>query len=96
MTFTHIVAFKWQEDGFDDAPIAEALRNLVARFDGVQSYRCGHDAGFSPGAYDFGIVAAFEDRDSFLVYRDHPEHKQIVTEMILPNAESRVFVQLED
>lgn len=96
MAFTHIVMFKWRGGGADPAGIAAALRELVSRFDGVQSYRCGPDAGLSPGAYDFGLVGTFTDREHFAVYRDHPDHQRIVREMILPHAEVRTVVQLED
>ena len=96
MAFTHIVMFKWNRDDVDDAGIADALRTLVARFDGVQSYLCGRDAGLSPDAYDFAIVATFDDRESFIAYRDHPDHQRIVTELIRPNLASRTAAQLED
>jgi hypothetical protein len=96
MTFTHVVMFKWRDQDFDDAALADALRGLVSRFDGVRSYVCGADVGFSPNTYDFAIVGAFDTRESFIAYRDHPDHQQILTDMILPNAESRVAVQLED
>lgn len=96
MTFTHIVTFKWQDAAaFDSAGLAETLRTLVSRFDGLLSYLCGADAGATPNAYDFAIVGTFENRDYFLAYRDDPDHKKILNDMILPFAESRTFVQLE-
>ncbi|MGI9125511.1 MAG: Dabb family protein [Mycobacterium sp.] len=96
MTFTHVVTFKWREDGFDDSGIAGALRTLVAGFDGVRAYRCGHDAGLTPDAYDFAVVGTFDSPESFIAYRDHPEHQRILNDMIRPNLESRTVVQLQD
>ncbi|MGV0993064.1 MAG: Dabb family protein [Mycobacterium sp.] len=96
MAFTHVVTFKWRDDGFDSGGIATALRALAADFDGVQSYRCGADAGFSPGAYDFAVVGTFDDPESFTAYRDHPEHQRILNDMILPNLAVRTVVQLQD
>ena len=93
--FTHIVTFKWRDSGAADAAIAAALSELASRLDGVHSYLCGPDAGFSPNAYDFAVVGSFADRDSFVAYRDHPDHQRILTEMILPNVESRTVVQIE-
>ncbi|MCB1264021.1 MAG: Dabb family protein [Mycobacterium sp.] len=95
MAFTHIVTFKWNDCDVVDAAIADALRTLVSGLDGVRDYLCGSDAGLSPGAYDFAVVGTFEDRDSFIAYRDHPEHQRILGEMIRPNLESRTVVQLE-
>ena len=96
MVFTHVVTFKWRDEGFDSGAIATALRTLVAGFDGVVSYRCGPDTGFTPGASDFAVVATFEDQNSYLAYRDDDEHQRIIKDMILPNLAVRTLVQLED
>ena len=96
MAFIHIVTFKWRDDGVDGAAIADALRGLAARLEGVQSYLCGSDAGHAPGAYDFAVVGTFDDAEHFAAYRDHAEHQRILQELILPNVESRTVVQLKD
>lgn len=96
MAFTHVVTFKWNDGGFDSSEIATALRELVSGFDGLAGYRCGADAGVTPGAHDFAVVATFEDQQSFVAYRDHPEHQRILNEMILPNLAVRNVVQLQD
>ena len=93
--FTHIVTFKWKDRGVASAAIAAALNELASHLDGVSSYLCGPDAGVTPAAYDFAVVGSFEDRESFTAYRDHPDHQRILTEMILPNVESRTVVQIE-
>ena len=95
MAFTHVVIFKWRDDGFVDSGIADALRDLVARFDGIHSYFCGSDVGLTPNAHDFAVVGTFDDRESFIAYRDHPNHQRIVAELISPNLQSRTVVQLE-
>ena len=96
MAFIHIVTFKWREPGADGTAIADALRGLAARLEGVQSYLCGSDAGHAPGAYDFAVVGTFDDAEHFAAYRDHAEHQRILQELILPNVESRTVVQLDD
>ncbi len=96
MSFVHVVTFKWSDEGFSGEPIAEALRNLVAGFEGVQSYLCGCDIGLAPNSYDFTVVGIFDSREHFVAYRDHPEHQRILKEMIIPNLENRTVVQLED
>ena len=95
MAFTHVVTFKWRDGDYDDRGIADALRGLVARVDGVHNYLCGSDIGLTPDAYDFAVVGTFDDRASFIAYRDHPEHQRILAEMIVPNLQSRTVVQLE-
>ncbi len=95
MVFTHVVTFKWRDDAVAVAEIADSLRSLVSRLDGVRSYLCGPDAGLTPAAYDFAVVGAFDDRDCFTAYRDHPEHQRILNDMILPHLDVRTVVQLE-
>lgn len=95
MTFTHIVTFKWSDESYAGQPVADALQTFVATIDGVQSYLCGPDIGLTPSSYDFAVVGTFDDRDSFVAYRDHPEHKRILNEMIIPQLETRTVVQLE-
>jgi hypothetical protein len=96
MPFTHVVTFKWSDDSFDAQPVAEALRAVVATVSGVRKYTCGSDIGFSPGTFDFVVVGEFDDRESFVSYRDHPEHQRIIKEMITPHLDTRTVVQLED
>jgi len=96
MTFIHIVNFKWRDGAtLDGTALADALLTVAGRLDGVRSYVCGPDAGFSPGAYDFAVVGTFDDSEHFTAYRDHPEHQRILNETILPNLESRTVVQLQ-
>ena len=94
--FTHIVTFKWRDSHVDGSAIAAALNDVASRLDGVHRYLCGPDAGFTPAAYDFAVVGSFVDRQSFVAYRDHPDHQRILSEMILPNVQSRTVVQIED
>lgn len=96
MPFTHIVTFKWNDQTFDAEPVADALRAVVGTVAGVRSYTCGSDIGLSPGSYDFAVVGVFDDRETFVTYRDNPEHQRVIREMINPQLESRTVVQLED
>jgi hypothetical protein len=95
VSFVHIVTFKWN-DGFSGEPVAAALRELIPRLAGVQSYRCGADLGLAPGSYDFGVVGVFDSRDHFVAYRDHPDHQRILKELVVPNLADKTTVQLED
>jgi hypothetical protein len=59
------------------------------------SYQIGSDAGINEGNYDFVVVADFADRESYLVYRDHPYHLEIITETIRPIVADRAAVQYD-
>jgi hypothetical protein len=95
MAFTHVVTFQWGDDDVAVAAIADALQRLTAVLGGVRSYLCGPDAGFTTGTYDFAVVGTFDNRESFVAYRDHPEHQRILNTMILPHLQARTVVQLE-
>jgi hypothetical protein len=60
----------------------------------LRSYLLGPDLGVNAGNYDFGVVAAFDDMDGYLAYRDNPEHRAIIDEWIAPIIASRVAVQM--
>jgi heme-degrading monooxygenase HmoA len=97
MTITHVVIFGWTEDTSSEAveEIATTLRGFIAdaELPGLQSWTCGRDAGFAENNADFAVVAVFDDADAYTTYRDHPEHRRIITEQIAPRLASRSVVQ---
>jgi hypothetical protein len=48
-----------------------------------------------PGGYEFAIVADFADRDGYLAYRDHPDHRAVVEQFIAPIVAERAAIQYE-
>lgn len=99
MSFMHVALFVWNE-GVDPTlagtEVADALRRYVAQIDGVESYHCGPDAGFTPGTSDFAVVGRFVSREAFLAYRDDPRHQAVLADLILPRLASRSVVQVEE
>jgi quinol monooxygenase YgiN len=98
VSFTHVVTFQWSSPqlGASSESIAEALRTLVASFEGVERYQCGSDIGLTPTNYDFAVVGTFADRAAFETYRDDPEHQRIIADLIAPILGHKTVVQLED
>lgn len=94
MTFTHIVAFTFNEGSDAAARAEQALTALAATVPEVRDFRCGRDAGVSAGNAEFGIVAVFDNVADYEVYRDHPEHQRILAEILRPNMSARTCVQL--
>ena len=89
--------FEWN-DGVDSADIdaaAAALDALVESVPEVVSYVHGPDLGVSDGNFDYVIVGDFASADDYVVYRDHPEHQRIITEMIKPHVATRAAVQYQ-
>lgn len=88
---------------FDDATpvghvdeIAGKLRELPARLPQLRSYVVGRDLGLAAGNADLAIIAEFEDIDGYLAYRDDPEHRRIIAEMITPHLRARTAAQFRD
>jgi hypothetical protein len=77
----------------------EALRAGLGRLPEVipeiRSFRFGEDAGLNEGNFDFVVTADFDDADGYLAYRDHPDHKQLVAELMGPFVTKRAAVQFE-
>jgi Stress responsive A/B Barrel Domain len=95
--FRHVVMVRFT-DGMTDEQ-KESLRAGLSRLPDlipvIRAYRFGEDAGLNEGNYDFVVTADFDDADGYLAYRDHPDHKKLVTELLAPFAAERAAVQFE-
>ncbi|MEO5839070.1 MAG: Dabb family protein [Acidimicrobiales bacterium] len=93
----HCVMFRWK-DGTSPATIGEvevALAKLPGQISAIAAYTFGRDIAVNDGNYEFAVVADFATLDDYLVYRDHPDHKQVIVELIVPNIADRSAVQFE-
>jgi hypothetical protein len=61
----------------------------------VRSYRFGEDVGINEGNFDFVVTADFDDAAGYLSYRDHPDHRKVVAELLGPFVTKRAAVQFE-
>lgn len=95
--FRHIVVFTWTEEATEEQKltVARRLSTLPGLISQVRAYVAAPDAGVNPTSCDFAVVADFDNVDDYLVYRDHPMHRQIITESITPIVASRAAVQME-
>ena len=55
--------------------------------------RAGPDLGLVEGNFEFAVVADFDDLEGYQVYRDNPEHREIIGKFIQPIAAQRAAVQ---
>jgi hypothetical protein len=92
----HVVMFRWREGvaATQVDELCEALSALPEAVGTIAQYSFGPDLGINDGNADFVVVADFATREDYLVYRDHPEHRRVITEMILPAITERVAVQV--
>jgi Stress responsive A/B Barrel Domain len=93
----HVVLFTWTDGMTDEMEqkFAAELNALAPTFPGVRAYYAGPDAGLLEGNFDFAVVGDFDDADSYLAYRDHPEHLAIINRYSRPNTKTRASVQYE-
>lgn len=98
MAVTHVVTFSWVE-GTSTATVEGILANLQEWIDrkegleGLVAWQAGPDLGVNDGNADFAVSATFTDQESYLRYRDHPEHRRIIAEQIAPLIATRSAVQ---
>ena len=93
--FRHVVMFRWAEH-VDDAHVervAAGLRELPAAIPEIRGYHHGPDAGLADTNYDYVVVGDFDDRNGYLVYRDHPVHRRLIDDLIAGNVAERAAVQ---
>jgi Stress responsive A/B Barrel Domain len=93
--FRHVVMFRW-EDTVDDehvAAVVAGLATLPGLIPEIADYRFGVDAGVNEGNYDFVVVADFGSVDDYLVYRDHPDHRALIADLVTGHVATRAAVQ---
>ncbi|WP_103939167.1 Dabb family protein [Thermomonospora echinospora] len=95
--FRHVALFRWVEGTTvsQQEEVAARLSRLPGRIPQIRSYSLGTNAGVTPGGYDFAVVADFADRADYLVYRDHPDHRAVLDEVIKPLIGERAAIQYD-
>jgi hypothetical protein len=91
----HTVAFRWNDTVTDEriAAVGAALDALPDVIDAIAAYRHGPDLGVTDGNFDYAVVGDFHSVDDYLVYRDHPVHRQFIADHIVPTVAERAAVQ---
>lgn len=91
----HVVVFRFRDGTPPDAvsAIADGLGGLPAAIPEIRSYRFGSDVGINDGNFEFAVTADFADEADYLVYRDHPQHQQVIADLIAPHVADRAAVQ---
>ncbi|MEV0588539.1 Dabb family protein [Nonomuraea sp. NPDC050310] len=97
MKFRHIVLLKWTDEATAEqkATVATELGRLPGIIPELGAYTIGLDAGVNDGNHDLAIVADFASVEDYLVYRDHPEHQDVIAKHIKPILAARAALQHE-
>src|SRR3712207_569593 len=100
MAITHVVVFTWTDETTDEdvAGIHTALRSFIDAgegLDGLVSWEAGTDLHLADNNADYGVSATFQDLAAYERYRDHPEHRRIISEQITAHVAQRAGLQFE-
>jgi Stress responsive A/B Barrel Domain len=95
--FRHVALFTWTEDATQEQQqmLADELRKLPVAIPELRAYHIGPDAGVNTGNFAFAVVADFDSVQDYLVYRDHPVHREVIEQHIRPIMATRAAVQYE-
>jgi len=93
----HVVIFRWIAEATEEQKqqVAAELRRLPTLLPVLRAYHVGPDLGLVEGNFEFAVVADFDDLEGLQVYRDNPEHREIIARFIQPIAAERAAVQYE-
>jgi hypothetical protein len=93
----HAVLFRWKPDvTADHVEAAErALGELPNKVPSIRSYTFGRNLGINPGTFDYAVIAEFDDREGYLDYRDHPDHKAFIAAYTADFVADRAAIQME-
>ncbi|MGC2192173.1 MAG: Dabb family protein [Candidatus Dormiibacterota bacterium] len=93
----HVVLMRFREDSPPGtvAAVVQGLRSLPAQIPAIRSMTAGQDLGVVPNGCDLAIVADFASSEEYLVYANHPAHRQVVEELIDPFVVERNRAQME-
>jgi hypothetical protein len=93
----HVVMFSWADD-VDEAHIdrvAAALDGLPTAIPEIADYVHGRDLALAEGNHDYVVVGDFESVDAYAIYRDHPQHRAFIADLIAGHITERAAVQYE-
>ncbi|HLK76583.1 MAG TPA: Dabb family protein [Streptosporangiaceae bacterium] len=93
----HVVMFRWTAEATDaqKQQVAAELGRLPGLLPVLRAYQVGPDLGLAEGNYEFAVVADFDDLEGLQVYRDNPEHQEIIARFIRPITAQRAAVQYQ-
>jgi hypothetical protein len=93
----HIVLLTFADTATDAQiqAVEDGLSALPARLSQLQAYVIGRDLGLGEGNATFAVTADFATVDDYIVYRDDPEHRRVITEYIRPILAGRTAAQYE-
>lgn len=97
MAVQHVVLMRFNDDTdpTDIEALATGLRRLPSLIPQIATYAVGQDAGVAENLFQFAVSARFASVEDFNTYRNHPEHRALVSDLLEPICAERQSVQFE-
>lgn len=91
----HVVLLHLDDRATDEVltDLVGRLRELPDRIEQIEDYEVGIDLGLAPDNATIVVIGTFADEPAYGVYRDHPAHRELISEHIAPLLASRSAVQ---
>ena len=91
----HVSLLTWVDDVSPEQiqAVTDGLRPLPSLIPELRDYRVGPDLGIDDGTASFVVIGDFDDADGYRAYRDHPAHRAVGVDHILPILAARRAAQ---
>lgn len=93
----HITLFRFKTSttSEDIKDIDHGLAALPGVIPQIETYQFGGDLGILEGAWDYAVVADFEDESAFAAYSNHPRHVVVVETIVRPLISEAARIQID-
>jgi hypothetical protein len=99
MAIRHVVMFRFSDEATEEQKqaLARGLDGMPAATGALppEDYRHGFDLGINEASWDYVVVADFATVEDYLAYRDHPDHRALIRDLVEPIVVARASVQYE-
>jgi hypothetical protein len=99
--FNHVVLFKLKDFQNDQikSEIREQIKNALLELKGkiseLKYIEVGDSFELNAASFDISLITRFDSFESFVAYRDHPEHQKVVV-LVRANTVDRAVVDYLD
>jgi hypothetical protein len=96
MAVRHVVLFRFGQGTTDEQvqALADGLDEMPNAIGVMLDYRHGRDLGINEASYDYAVVGDFTTTDDYLTYRDHPDHRALIRDLVTPIVTERMSAQI--
>ena len=95
--FRHVVMIKCKSEASKaqrEAAVS-GIRSLPHKIPQIRQFSLGENAGIDKDTFDLVLIADFDNAEGYAAYRDHPDHRTLLENVIRPIVAARAAIQYE-